>query len=163
MLVPAYEHEEFIQYALKTKFAYSEDLFYATGARGCSNIDIPSDPNIFTWASELEVPNEDGSVDKLCYGYLQYKIDYETRSVCRISMLSFHKGTQEFLKDVYNKFLELYENFDRIEFTCVKGNPAERHYDRLIKKFNGNKVELHKSIIDTNGILHDEIIYEIVK
>ena len=44
----------------------------------------------------------------------------------------------------------------------VGDNPAERGYDKFIKRHNGNKYVLKDSFKDRNGNYRDSIIYEIL-
>ena len=44
----------------------------------------------------------------------------------------------------------------------VGGNPVEKHYDRLCKRYNGNKFVLTDVFKDRYGKYHDSVIYEII-
>ena len=44
----------------------------------------------------------------------------------------------------------------------VGGNPAEKHYDKFCKKYNGKKFIFTDCFKDRNGNYHNDIVYEII-
>ena len=161
MLIPAHLHLAELDWNF-CKMAYSDEWFYVISEPGFRSIEVRESNDTFYWVTTKKVVYPDGTKDEIVTGYFSYKICYETRSVENLVMISFDKGNQDFLKDVYNKIQELMKIYDRLEFRATSGNPVERHYDRFIKKFGGNKVVLHNKIADGYGKLHDDLIYEIL-
>ena len=52
----------------------------------------------------------------------------------------------------------------KLEFTVVVGNPIEKTYDKLIKKYGGNIVGVkHKNCKLIDNKYYDEKIYEIFR
>ena len=51
---------------------------------------------------------------------------------------------------------------NRVEWRMIRGNPAERSYDKFCKKHNGKKHILKDAIKDKQGNYRDDVIYEIV-
>ena len=104
--------------------------------------------------------------DGILVGYIGYNIHREDDSVDGLSILSFTDNSLVFgadllaaIKDIFEKF-----NFRKLNFTVVVGNPAERHYDSIIKKCGGRIVgvkEKDSRLID--GKYYDLKIYEILK
>ncbi len=67
-------------------------------------------------------------------------------------------------KDEYDEIKKLLFDYclHRIEWRMVGGNPVEKSYDKLCKKFNGTNHILRDSIKDKYGKYRDDIIYEII-
>ena len=151
MLVPAIDYTFELEELFKEN-QYSDDVFLAFGQK---DFIIPE------WGvlNKYQYAVKDND---LVIGYLEYRVDYETKSVSEIIMINFDKGKISFVKDVYNKFRELLKEFNRIEFCMVGGNPVEHHYDRLIKTYGGQKLILHDCIMDRHGKVIDQVIYEIL-
>ena len=52
----------------------------------------------------------------------------------------------------------------KIVFTVVVGNPVEPKYDRLISRYGGRIVGIHKDhVMLPDGRLYDEKVYEIFR
>lgn len=167
MIKPAI-HSSFSVERLFESLAYTDAMFWF---RGDAEFDLPS------WESKTKkfqyaVLNvaKDGEehecintiTGEYTVGYFEYEVDFATKSVKNIKMLSFFKGNILFIKDVYNKIQELMKDFERLEFTIVRGCPAEKHLDRFVKEHQGQKYILHNCIIDRHGKIYDKVIYEII-
>ena len=139
---------------------YSEDYMFYTNSRDLEIIDF-KDPDRFHWASIKQKIVDDEKVE-YCTGYFAYSIDFATKSVYDIAMMSFTKMNVQFMYDVYCKLIELMSTFNRLEFECISGNPAMKTYDKFVAKYNGQKIVLHNCIMDIHGKLHDKIIYEVL-
>jgi hypothetical protein len=97
-----------------------------------------------------------------CLGYLSYRIDAETRSAYNFGLFSFDKGNIGVIKAVYNHIEQLISKCHRVEWRVVCGNPAEKGYDKLCEKYNGQKVIFHDVTIDDDFNIHDEAVYKII-
>lgn len=105
--------------------------------------------------------NSDGEV----IGYLSYSIDRECRFVSGPSIINFTNNpvfgidVMQMVKDIFEKY-----NFQKIDFFVIIGNPIERQYDRLIRKYGGRIVGIHKRhVMLPDGKLYDEKMYEILR
>jgi hypothetical protein len=70
----------------------------------------------------------------------------------------FGKDVMTAIKDIFEKY-----RFNKLNFTVVRGNPIEKTYDKLIKKYNGRIVGIREQetrLID--GRLYDVKEYEIL-
>jgi hypothetical protein len=70
----------------------------------------------------------------------------------------FGKDVMTAIKDIFEKY-----HFNKLNFTVVQGNPIEKTYDKLIKRYNGRIVgirEQESTLID--GRLYDVKEYEIL-
>ena len=156
MLEPATENIVELEYEFFRNM-YSCDNFWCLSTTGSRIISFDDEPGVYKYAVMDTIYGV-----KSCIGYFSFSADPATRSVNEVTMISFFKGRLSFVRDVYNKLMELMRDYDRIEFSVICGNPVERHYDRFIKKFNGQKFVLHNCEIDDHGRLYDTAIYEIL-
>jgi hypothetical protein len=70
----------------------------------------------------------------------------------------FGKDAMTAVKDIFEKY-----RFNKLTFTVVQGNPIEKTYDKLIKRYNGRIVgisEQETKLLD--GRLYDVKEYEIL-
>jgi hypothetical protein len=70
----------------------------------------------------------------------------------------FGKDVMTAIKDIFEKF-----GFNKLNFTVVRGNPVEKTYDKLIKRYNGRIVGIREQdarLVD--GKLYDVKEYEIL-
>ena len=158
MLKPAilYKDELEKQFA---KYLYTEKYFLYSGYSGCNELpSIKTQDDYFQFAILTPKPYAVSQVT----GYLAYHIDPITDTVDRFGLFSFKLNNVHLAKDVYDKLDELINSHRRIEWRAIGGNPAIRSYDRVIKKYNGNKVVLHAVTKDLSGNWRDEHIYEVV-
>lgn len=167
MLRPAV-YEKFPVEQLFMLMAYSDDMFWYS--RG-TEFELPNwivDPNKYQYAVVDDVREDtdcmyEKTIDnEYTVGYMEYEVDWATRSVRDIKIISFYKGNVLFVKEVYKKIQELISDFDRLEFDMVRGCPIEKHLDRFVKAHHGEKHVLHNCIIDRHGKIHDRVIYEII-
>jgi RimJ/RimL family protein N-acetyltransferase len=71
---------------------------------------------------------------------------------------TFGKDVMTALKDIFERY-----GFIKLKFSCVIGNPMEKTYDKLIKRYGGRIVGVHKNetrLLD--GKLYDVKLYEIL-
>lgn len=99
-------------------------------------------------------------------GVITYYISLENRIANWFGAINFSDDIITFGKAIYkvieNCFLKFGMNV--VEWCVVCGNPIERSYDRMCKKYGGTIVGIrHKRVTDMKGILLDEKIYEILR
>lgn len=72
---------------------------------------------------------------------------------------AFSKDFHQFITDLFDKF-----KFRKMVFNVVIGNPAEKMYDKYIKKYNGRVVGIKiKEVKLYDGDFYDQKIYEIFR
>ena len=124
----------------------------------------------------LELPNN--TWDKHCFvsvlgttilGYISYAIKRMDNYVSSVNIIHFggknSKGGIVFGRDVITAMKDVFEKygFGKICFCVVIGNPIEKTYDKLIKRYGGRVVGVFKK--DTrmiDGKLYDVKHYEIM-
>lgn len=73
--------------------------------------------------------------------------------------LTFGKDLLQVIDDIFCKF-----NMRKLEFVVVVGNPVEKTYDKMIKKYNGNIIGVYRKswkLMDNN--YYDIKAYEIFR
>ena len=159
MLVPAITRKEELT-KLFTEHIYDKNIFFFTGYLHANKIPtFELEENIYRWAI---IDKSYLLKSEQTIGYFSYCIDTANDSVYGFSLYSFENNPVIGLS-VYRKMEELIKSHHRVEWRMISGNPVQKHYDRFIKRFNGNRVQLHDAIKDGDGIYRDEYIYEIVK
>ena len=147
---------------LFTEHVYDKDIFLFVGYLHANTVpDFKLKQNMYQWAIV-----DKGYLFKSeqTIGYFSYCIDTANDSAYGFSLYSFETNPNPVIGlSVYRKMEELIKSHHRIEWRMIAGNPVQKHYDRFIKRFNGNRVQLHDAIKDGDGIYRDEYIYEIVK
>lgn len=99
-------------------------------------------------------------------GYMSYHIDRASDVVDCLrainfsdNKLMFGRDLMEVLSNIFNKF-----NFRKLTFGVLVGNPIERSYDRLIKKYGGRIVGVKvKDCKLMDNVYYDYKIYEIFR
>lgn len=99
-------------------------------------------------------------------GYISYSISRPDNVVTGLSimnftddMITFGKDLRTVIDDIFVKF-----NFDKIDFTVVRGNPIEKSYDMLIKRYGGRIVGYReKEVRLIDGKMYDLKMYEIFR
>lgn len=156
MLIPAALKKEEIAKAFQ-KFFYTDDMMFETGSLHNWSPDIQDCPDACTF--QYAIVNDE---DKLL-GYLAYTVDWYSDIAYNFGMISFDRGNVIFGKDITNKIIELVEKHHKVTWRMVGGNPVEKHYDKIIKKYNGNKFVLKDAFKDREGKYRNDTIYEIIK
>lgn len=106
--------------------------------------------------------------DNIVIGYIGYSIDRADGDIVNnLNIINFeNKPSTTFAADMKQAITDIFEkyNFRKLNFTVVIGNPVEKHYDRLIKRYGGRIVGVRKQncrLID--GKYYDEKLYEIMR
>lgn len=121
---------------------------------------------------ETEIDNETWnkhqfvSVDKdnNVIGYISYNVDRQTNNCRNLVIINFTDNKFEFgmdlgkaIKDIFEKF-----KFRKLSFTVIIGNPVEKSYDKMIKKYGGRIVGIKKDEVKLfDGEYYDIKLYEI--
>lgn len=98
-------------------------------------------------------------------GYIAYNIDRGNNSVNCLSIMNFSDDEMAFgmdlgqaLKDIFEKY-----KFRKLNFVVVVGNPIEKSYDKMIKKYGGRIIGVKKEDVKLiDGEYYDKKIYEIL-
>jgi RimJ/RimL family protein N-acetyltransferase len=124
-------------------------------------LEIPKD----TWHGHYFVSKAGNRV----IGYINYAISRSENAVQGISIahfggknakdgIIFGRDVMTALKDIFEKF-----GFIKINFRVVIGNPIEKTYDKLIKRYGGRIVGIfRKEVRLIDGKLYDVKEYEIL-
>ena len=155
MLEPAIKYKEQLEKAqygiwFDDKYKYWNcDVYYDT-------LQINTD----SWNKHQFVSVVNGEV----IGYISYNVSRENNSANALSIMNFSDNKAAFgmdlgraLKDIFEKY-----KFRKLNFTAVVGNPIEKSYDKMIKKYGGRIVGTYKEHVKLiDGEYYDYKIYEI--
>lgn len=157
MLKPAILYKDQIKLEF-SKYFYTLDMFYETGSMETWIPDICENSG----KGEYQYAIVD-TKDKLI-GFLTYYIDFYAGNMSRFGLISFDRGNVLIGKSVYDEIERCIKEYHlhRVEWRMIGGNPAERGYDKFLKKHNGTKHTLKDAVRDVYGKYHDDVIYEIV-
>ena len=104
-------------------------------------------------------------IDDKVIGYIAYNVDRSDNSVDCLSVINFTDDKMAFgmdlgqaLKDIFEKY-----KFRKLNFCVVVGNPIEKSYDKMIKKYGGRIIGTKKEDVKLiDGEYYDKKIYEIL-
>lgn len=105
--------------------------------------------------------DEDGEV----IGYIHYWVDRVTLNCARFGAINFTNNPMfgvDLLQAIEDIFLRF--NFHKLQFSVVIGNPVEKTYDRLCKKYGGRIlcIEKEETKLEDNQY-YDVKRYEILR
>lgn len=86
--------------------------------------------------------------------------------VTGIAAINFKDINVTFSKDFYKFLTDLFDihKFNKIEWQVAIGNPAEKMYDKIVKKYDGRVVGIeHESTKFDDGNYYDVKEYEILR
>lgn len=156
MLEPAIKYKEQLeklQYNIwfDDKYKYWNcDVYYST-------LQIDSD----TWNKHQFVSVANGEV----LGYIAYNISRADNSAHSLSIMNFSDNKAAFGMDLGHALKDIFERykFRKLNFTVVVGNPIEKSYDRMIKKYGGRIIGTYKADVKLiDGEYYDKKAYEIL-
>ena len=131
---------------------YNYDTYYRT-----------FEPEKETWnRHEFVSLDKDGNV----IGLIKYSVSRQTYNASGFGAINFTDNKITFgmdlgqvLKDIFEKF-----KFNKLSFCVVIGNPIEKSYDKMIKKYNGRIVGIeYKETKLIDGEYYDVKDYEILR
>lgn len=127
-----------------------------------------------SWHEKVEVEKSDWnkrqfvSLDKKgnVLRYIGYSIDRDADYISNFWIINFSDNKVIFGRDVAQAFEDIFikYNFRKITFSVTIGNPIEKSYDSLMKKYGGRIVGTYKEhvkLIDNK--LYDSKVYEIFR
>ena len=156
MLEPAIKYKEQlekIQYNIwfEDKYKYWNcDVYYHT-------LQIDTD----TWNKHQFVSVKDGEV----IGDIAYSVARSDNSAHSLSIINFSDNKTTFGIDLGKALKDIFERykFRKLNFTVVVGNPIEKSYDKMIKKYGGRIVGTYKADVKLiDGEYYDKKLYEIL-
>lgn len=157
MLKPAQLYKDKLQEE-NIKSWYDQSNIYYHSYPGCDMIDLPD--NNYKKHCFVSVDKDDNII-----GYISYSIDWDAMSARNFGIISFKKGSLEFIKDVYKIICDLFEiyHMNRVAWFAFVDNPAIRGYRNFIKKHGGCECAYHRQIAKLlDGKLHDAVEFEIL-
>lgn len=159
MLEPAIKYVSELEELHRTKTWFQEKYKYWVVRPYHSMISIDKRD---TYDSHQFVSIKDGEI----LGFIFYNIDRETESVSSVSIMNLSDDIYTFGADLKRAFMDIFEkyNFRKLNFCVVVGNPVEKSYDKLVKKYGGRIVGIkkqHVKLIDNK--LYDLKEYEILR
>lgn len=98
-------------------------------------------------------------------GYIAYNVSRSDNSVCSLSIINFSDNTVIFGADLSRALKDIFEKykFRKLNFTVVVGNPIEKSYDKMIKKYGGRIIGVYKDDVKLiDGEYYDKKLYEIL-
>lgn len=134
MLELAYHNREelkskFIDIAFNEKYKYWDSSTY---------IDYEPEVAKSSYEKIQYVSKQNGKI----IGYLSASVNVVCGYISNLSVVNFYDKNIEFSKDFYKFLTDLFIKFKfyKVGFLVVIGNPAERMYDRFIKKYDGRVI-----------------------
>lgn len=117
---------------------------------------VPEDTN---WRRDFVYLNKEKEVD----GYFSYHYDSVAKSISQFGLVSFtDDGTSLILSAIEHIKGLINNGLHRIEWWAVEGNPANKLYEKLVKKYQGEIVARLHDCHYIDGRYYDSIIYEII-
>jgi len=104
--------------------------------------------------------------DKNVIGYFQAHIKRPENYAENILSINFGETNRTFSKDYLDFWTSLFEvhKLRKLKFFTIIGNPAEKHCDKLVKKYDGRIVGISKEeILYKDGTYKDIKLYELYK
>lgn len=108
----------------KYKF-YNYDMWF-------NNVEV--DDN--TWnRHQFASVNKDGEV----IGYIAYQVERQTHNASKLAIINFTDDKIVFGRDLKQVLVDIFEKFkfNKLSFSVVVGNPIEKSYDKMVKKYGG--------------------------
>jgi len=159
MLRPAQLYKNEIQ----TKYAeaIADDKNFYLQCDSYNNYELKIDENDWNLIQLVSIDSNNNVT-----GYFHAAIDRAAWNVTEIMAANFNSPSLSFGRD-FMAFIDrlfMHHNFDKINFSCVQGNPAFHIYTRLMRKYEiGRVVGTYKRDIRMpNGKYYDRTFFEIL-
>lgn len=163
MLDLAYKYEEEIkQLMIETWYDPYYMYFYMSPYHDL--FELPKNEGDWNYRGFVSINNNHKLI-----GYIGYNINRDHNKVSNIEIINFNSLTKNkitFGKDVVKVIDDIFCKFNirKIEFAVIVGNPVEKTYDRLVKRYGGNIIGIkHKSVKLMDGQYYDQKEYEIFR
>lgn len=111
------------------------------------------------WNESNYVSTNNGEVKAFFKAYL----DRDYMTVTELAIINYSQSYVEFYSD-FREFIRrlVIVGFRKISFSVVVGNPAERTYDRFVKRYGGRIVGTYTSHVKLiDGKYYDLKLYEV--
>ena len=156
MLEPAIKYKDQLE-KLQLDIWFNDKYKYWNGGIYYQTLTIDVD----SWNRHQFVSVINGEV----IGYISYNISRGDNSVHSLSIMNFTENKTAFgidlgyaLKDIFERY-----KFRKLNFDVVVGNPIEKSYDKMIKKYGGRIVGTYKEDVKLiDGEYYDKKLYEIL-
>lgn len=105
--------------------------------------------------------NKEGEI----IGFISYGVDRQANRATKLQIINFTNDKMTFGLDVYRALKDIFEkfNFNKLIFNVIVGNPIEKSYDKIIKKYGGKICAYYKNDVKlTDGQYYDFKGYEIL-
>ena len=158
-LRPAILYKEKIWEEIQKRYFYEDNMFYASASLENYLPDIKNDSR----AGHFQYAIIDNA-DKLI-GYIEYQVNYYVSRASQFLIFSFADTPvqkYQFGTIVHQVIDELARELHSLEWLAVQGNPACRAYDKIMKRYHGQKLVIHDARRDKYGRYHNDFIYEIL-
>lgn len=99
-------------------------------------------------------------------GYISYSLNQSANGCTNFAAMSFDRGNLEFVRDIKQSIDDIFlkYNFDRLDFSCISGNPVLRNYRHFVAKHGGREVGTYRKCSKLlDGKLYDSVLFEILK
>lgn len=99
-------------------------------------------------------------------GYISYSVCRQTHNCSKLVIINFSDNKVIFGRDLAQVLIDIFEKFkfNKLSFSVVIGNPAEKSYDKWIRKYNGKIVGIkEKETRLMDGDYYDVKLYEIMR
>jgi hypothetical protein len=114
-----------------------------------------------TWNRHQFVSVSSGEV----IGYIAYNVVRADHRANALSIINFSDNKMVFGKDLMCALRDIFQKykFNKLSFSVVIGNPIEKSYDKMIKKYGGRIVGTCKADVKLiDGEYYDRKLYEIL-
>ena len=156
MLEPAIKYKDQLQ-SLQYDIWFDDKYKYWNNSIYYSGINVDPD----TWNRHQFVSVYNNEV----IGYISYDISRSDDVVHSLSIMNFSNNKITFGRDVMQALKDIFEKykFRKLSFSVVVGNPIEKTYDKMIKKYGGRIVGIQKEDVKLiDGEYYDRKSYEIL-
>jgi len=159
MLELAFKHREELQRKYQEFITTERSKFFyrGFGRQYILNVDDSSSDGI-----QMVSVGYDGDI----LGYMGVTINRLTATACSYEAINFVPGNQTYKEDLAQFDINLFTKFgvDRILWSVVVGNPAEKIYDYFADVCGARIVgTFTRDLILSDGKLYDEKYYELLK
>lgn len=140
MLKLAYDYKDKLNHEYSKAVVKERNKYYIASSYFDYSIDLA--PNNWDCIQMVSVDKGENVL-----GYFKSTVDRSSMSITSVCAINFtEKVNMVFSKDFYCFLKDLFVKFAffKISWTVLVGNPAERIYDKMVKKYNGRIVGTRK-------------------
>lgn len=157
MLKPAQSYEEELKKLFISVMYEEKYMYYFMGW----NETYECDKNNWNTHEFVSVDKE-GNV----LGYISYNVNQRSDNASSLSIINFGDNKIIFGKDVFKAILDIFKKYryNKLTYSVHIGNPIEKTYDKLTKKYGGRIVGIYeKETKLLDGKFYDLKLYEMLK